>query len=998
MKKTFRKILVIGAGPVVIGQSSEFDYAAVQMINALKSENISVAVVNSNPTTVCTNKNMADSVYVEALNSETVKKIIEIEKPDGVLATVGGKMGLDVCLELAQNGYLDEHNTQLLGVQPEAIKKVRNAQALRDTLCDMGEPYQNADIVNDTDNAVEFAEKTGYPVSVKSAFTPDCEFIRCDTREQLVLHCPKCAENSLVNQIYIQKCVDDYKEIEFEIIRDCAGNCISISSAESIDPVGIHSGDSIVVVPAQTMTDAEQLKLRRAARKIVKNLAIEGSCLVRFALKGDGSEYAVLDVEPQMNRTTALISKVTGYPVAAVSAKIALGYKLYEIKNEITGKTTAASEPAIDYCGVKVPKWSFENFGESATRHLGDTMQSTGEALAIGTGFELSFMKAIRSINPKTESASLPKLRMKTDDEINTALVKSDDERIFVVYEAIKRNFDLSEIQKKTHIDMFFLKKLKNIADIENKLSDGIDEDLYAAAKSLGFLDSAICRITGEEKLEFSMNASYNTVDTCAAEYDVQRPYYYSSWDEDNEAQIYQKSHSSGKKKILVVGSGPASIGLGADRDYAAAECLKTLGEFGYETIMLNNNPLAVSTDFMSADTLYLDPITDEDVLNVAKTEKPYGAILPFGGGNAVRKSELLENAGVKIFGADAAMHRKLKNKIEFFDMLDALNIKHTNNRRVMVGTGFEVDVLTDGEDYLIPGILERIEKAQINPGDSISVYPTITANEIIKEKIVVYTEQIVKELKLKGLVNIQFVVFDNELYVTEASAVATRNVPFMSKATALPIIEFATRLMLGESIRDIGIGTGLYKTTDKYFVRVPVFSFESLEGTDVQLGSAMKSTGEVMGIAETFDEALLKALIASGTRIKRTGGVLVSVADTDKSASVALANDFLKQGFKIYATSNTAKLLNSNHVAANAVRKIHEGEPNTMTLITKNRLSYVVSTAQEGLRTNADEIKIRRTALLRRIPVLPSVETACAFAKCLEKNNVLDEIKVIKL
>ncbi len=998
MNSQFKKILVIGAGPVVIGQSSEFDYAGVQMCRALKDEGIETVVVNSNPITVSTDRTTADKVYIEPLNSETVKKIIEIEKPDGVLATVGGKTGLDICLELAQNGELDEHDTKLLGVQPEVLKKLRNAQALRDTLEEIGEPFLKADIVDDSESALEFSADAGYPVSIKPAFTPDCELIRCDSEQDILSRFSGCAEKSLVSQVYIQKCVDDYKEIEFEVIRDGAGNCISVASCESIDPVGISSGDSIVAVPAQTMTDTEQKKLRRAARKIVKFLKIEGSCLVRFALKSDGSEYTVISVEPQMNRTTALISKVTGYPVAAVSAKIALGKRLYEIKNDITGKLTAANEPAIDYCGVKVPKWSFENFGDTATRHLGETMQATGEALAVGTSFELSFMKAIRSVNPKTESAALPKLKMKSDEEIRNSLSVSDDERIFTVYEAIKRGFSLTEIKNATHIDMYFLSKLKNIADTENELSKGLNEDLYYKAKSLGFLDSTIKRITGEEELPFECTGSYNTVDTCAAEYDVEKPYYYSSHDEDNEAQIYQKSHPSSKKKILVVGSGPYSIGLGADRDYAAVECLKTLKNFGFDTVMLNNNPSAVSTDFAVADSLYLDPITDEDVMNVAKCEKPYGAVLPFGGGNAVRKSELLRFLGVRIFGADIEIHNKLKNKIEFFDMLDALNIKHTSSRRVMLGTGLEADVLTDGKDFLIPGICERIEKAQINPGDCVSVYPAISLNEKIKETLVEYTEKIIKELKYSGLVNIQFAVYDNELYVTSASVVATRNVPFMSKAASLPIIEFATRLMLGETLGDIGIGTGLYREASKHYVRVPVFSFESLEGTDIQLGSQMKSTGEVMGIADTFDEALLKALIASGMRIKRTGGVLITVADTDKPDSVKLADEFLKQGFKIYATSNTAKLLNSNHVAANAVRKIHEGKPNTMSLITENRLSYLVSTDEHGSGQNPDGVKIRRTALMRRIPVLPSVETAAAFAKCLGENSVLDEIKVSKL
>lgn len=998
MKQTFRKILVIGAGPVVIGQSSEFDYAGTQMCRTLKNEGIEVVVVNSNPATVMTDKQLVDKVYVEPLNGETVKKIIELEQPDGVLATAGGKTGLEICLELAQNGYLDEHHAVLLGAQPEVIKSVRNAQALQTMLRDAGEPFLPSDIVNSTEEAAEFAEKAGYPVCIKAAFSADAgAFICCSDKAALETAFSSCAEKSLVGQVLIQKFIGGYKEIEFACIRDAYDNCISVCSTENLDTVGIHSGDSVVVLPAQTLTDNEMSRLRRAARKIARYLQIAGSCLVRFALHPQTGDYIVLDVEPQLNRTTALISKVTGYPIAAVCAKIALGYKLFEIRNDITGVTTAANEPAIDYCAVRVPKWSFENF-DNAYRVLDDTMKSTGEAFAIGTGFELALLKAIRSINPKTEHLALPKLRLKSDEEIKEQLCVRDDERIFTVYEAVRRNMPLEEIHALTDIDNFFLSKFKNIADMEALIASDFTEEVYYRAKALGFLDSVIMKLADLEELPFSANASYNTVDTCAAEFDVQKPYFYSAWDEDNEAAMYLKAHPQKKKKILVVGSGPTSIGLGTDRDYAAFQALRTLSDFGYETVMLNNNPAANTTDFAAADKLYADPITEEDICHVAETEKPDGAILIFGGGNALRKSEALRKMGVQVYGADAEAHRMLKNKIEFFDILDSLNIRHTNNRRVLVGKGAQVDVLTDGEDFLIPGICEHIEKAQVHSGDSVSVYPSVTLTPAVKEEIVEFTGRLVRRLKIKGLLNLQFVVYDNEVYVTEASAVATRNIPFLTKATALPIIEFATRLMLGESLRDIGIGTGLYKEPQRSYVRVPVFSFEQLEGTDVQLGGEMKSTGEVMGVADTFEEALLKGFVASGMRIKRTGGVLVSVADSDKQASVDLADAFLKQDFKIYATSNTAKLLNANHVAANAVRKIHEGAPNTLTLILKNKLSYLVSTAESGPKQNSDDVRIRRTALLRRIPVLPSVEMATAFANCLAKNEVVEEIRVQSL
>jgi len=999
MNKNFRKILVIGAGPVVIGQSGEYDYAGTQMIRVLKQEGIQIVVVNSNPTTVMTDRGLADTVYIEPLNGETVKKIIEIEKPDGILATAGGKTGLEICLELSQNGYLDEHGTVLLGAQPEVIKSVRNAQALQTMLEDAKEPYLPTAIVSSETEAFTFAEEVGFPVSCKSAFSPEGgAFVRCNDVKELSACFESCADKSLVGQVMLEKCVEGYKEIAFACVRDACDNCISVCSSENIDTVGVHSGDSIVVLPAQTLTDAQTSKLRRAARKLARFLKIEGACLVRFAVHPETGKYIVLGVEPQLNRTTALISKITGYPIAAVCAKIALGYKLFEIKNEITGVTTAANEPAIDYCAVKVPKWSFENFGGNASRKLGETMQATGEAFAVGTSFELAFLKAIRSMNPKTEFIALPKLRLNTDGEIEELLHSRDNERIFAVYEAIKRGKSLAEIREITKIDMYYLSKLKNIADTELQLRAGYSEEAYLYAKSLGFLDSVIAKLCDVDVLDKTSHSSYNTIDTCAAEFDVQKPYFYSAWDEDNEAAMFLDAHPCEKKKILVVGAGPTSIGLGADRDYAAYQALRTLEDFGFETVMLNNNPAANTTDFSAADKLYVDPITEEDVVNVAATEHPDGSILVFGGGEALRKSDALQNMGVTVYGADSAVHKTLKNKIEFFDILDRLNIRHTGSRRVLIGKGVEVDVLTDGEDFLIPGIYEHIEKAQVHSGDSICVYPTVSLSEAVKEEVVDFTGKLVRELKVKGLLNIQFVVYDNEVYVTSASAVATRNIPFMSKATALPIVEFAVRLMLGESLRDIGVGTGLYKESEKYFVRVPVFSFESLEGTDVQLGSEMKSTGEVMGVADTFDEALLKGFIASGMRIKRTGGVLISVADTDKQASVALADAFLKQDFKIYATSNTAKLLNANHVASNAVRKIHEGEPNTLTLILKKRLSYLVSTAEQGPKVNGDDVRIRRTALLRRIPVLPSVETAAALAQCLTDNDIVEEIRVQKL
>lgn len=999
MNRSIQKVLVIGAGPVVVGQSSEFDLAAVQMCRALKAEGVTVVAVNSNPATVMTEHGVADIVYMEPLTGEAVKKIIAIEHPDAVLSTAGGRTGLEIGLELSQNGYLEEHGAVLLGAQPEVIKSVRSPQALQGMLERAAEPFLPSAVAASTEEAAAFAERVGYPVRIQSAFSAESpESAVCQTPDMLKAAFADCAARSLVGQALLQKCVDDYKEIELVVVRDADGNAVCVCSTESMDTVGVHSGDSVTVLPAQTLTDAELQKLRRVARKLTNYLQIVGVCLVRFALHPTNGSYFVLDVEPELDRVTAFISKATGYPIASVCAQVALGKRLYEIENPLTGVTSAANEPALDYCAVRVPKWSFESFGVNVDKRLGAAMKATGEAFAIGTGFELALMKAVRSTNPKSQHIGLPKLRLLTDEELTARLRTPDSERLFTLYEAVKRGYSQKELQTLTGIAPFFLSKLKNIADAESALAASLSEETYLRAKRLGFLDSVIAGICGEETLPFSARPTYNTVDTCAAEFDVRKPYFYSAWDEENEAAMFLEAHPQQKKKVLVVGAGPTSIGLGTDRDCAAFAALRTLRDFGCETVVLNNNPAANTTNLEAADKLYVDPITPEDVAAVCATEKPDGAILAFGGGAAVRCAQVLRDMGVAVYGPDDRSHALLKNKIAFFDLLDSLNIRHTALRRPLVGKGAQVDVLTDGRDFLIPGICEHIEKADVHSGDSISVYPSVTLSDADKAVIVEYTARIVAALQVRGLLNLQFVLYDNAVYVSAASDVATRNIPFLSKATALPIVEFATRLMLGESISDLGVGSGLYREPSRAFVRVPVFSFEQLAGTDVQLGGEMQSTGEVIGVGRTFDEALLKGFVASGMRIKRTGGVLISVADSDKPASAVLAAQFQKLGFKVYATSNTAKLLNANHVAANAVRKLHEGEPNTLTLILQNRLSYLVSTAQPQASKSGDEVRIRRTALLRRIPVLPSVETAGALARCLAESSAAEELHVERL
>lgn len=949
MRKAFKKVLVLGAGPIVIGRSSEWDFAAVQAVKALRKAGAQIVAVNSNPATVLTDTDMADAVYMEPVNGETVKKIIEAEHPDAVLSAVGGENAATVCAELQDSGVLEENGVTLLGVTSEQLSAAANLKI-------EGVKILHAVIAESAEEAARTASALGYPVSVQTAFTPEAPTaVRCADEEALLKAFPICAANSLVGQVAVQKCADGLKEIEIEVLRDHAGNTLAVGSAEHIEPVGIHSGDSIAVVPAQSVSSEMLSQMQEIACRVADFVGLAGGCNVRFA--ADERSVYVIGADLCACRTAALISKAAGYPIAYAATEIALGHTLSEIRFA----DTTADAPKADACAVKIPKWSFEHF-DHAVGKLGSTMQATGETFAVGRDFCEAFMKAIRSANPKTDSPALKDLTEKTDAELLNSLNDADNEHIYAVYEAVRRELPFAEIEAATGIDSFFLRELQKIADMETSLAEGLTDELYQSAKRLGFTDA---RITALSKT--AVSAADETV-------------------------------SGAAQKVLVLGSGAAAIGLGADRDYAAVHCLKTLSAKGFETVFVNNNPAAVALCPDMAEKMYIEPMTEEDIRRVVLKEKPTAAILPFGGGNAVRKSELLRSLGVQILGADANTHETLKNKLAVYDLLDELSIRHITDKRALVGKGIEVDVLSDGEDFLIPGICEHIEKAKIHSGDTVSVYPSVTLSDAVKNTVVEYAAKLVRALKCRGLLNLQFVLYDNEIYVTAASVVATRNIPFLTKATRLPIIEIATRCMLGEPLSDIGYGTGLYKESEKFHVRVPVFSFDKLLGADLQIGGEMKSTGEVMGIGDTFSEAFLKALIAADMRIKRTGGVLVTVNDSDKSESVGLAEGFMRQGFKIYATSNTANLLNINHVAANTVRKLHEGEPNTMTLIVKNKLSYLVSSAQDAKISAGDDVKIRRAAMLRRIPVFTSVDMAKAVCDCLAENSAAQALPVTKL
>lgn len=980
----YKKILVLGAGPVKIGQSLEFDYSALQVCRALKEEGIEVIFANSTPSALATDKYFADKVYIEPLNIESVKKILEKERPNALFAASGGDDGLELSLELAQNGYLDETDTKLLGVDPDVIRSVKNRHSFTDALLEMGEPSVDALVVNSAEEACDFADSIGYPVIVRPAYTPDRESAEfCYTRERLFEKAEKSLEASIVSQVLIEKCIAGWKEIEFEVVRDRKDNCISVSSVEGVDPVGIHTGDSIVVIPAQTLTDSEFTRLRRAARKIVSRFGVEGNCNVQFALSPDGKDYVVTGVDPRVSCTSSLVSKATGYRIAYVSAKIALGKTLFEIKNDVTGCTTACSEPAVDYCAVKFPKWSFDSFSD-ANRHLGTMMQATGECLTVGTGFELAFMKAVRSVN-KNHLPRLEQLENISNEELAAVIETADDRRIFAVYEALYRDIPIDRIYSVTKIDKWFLHKLKNIADTERMLRSDKSIEAYEYAKNIGFTDHAIEQITGEAPAH-TLDAVYNSIDTCSAEFDAEKPYFYSVYGADNEAQLYLDRHKKSKKRVLIVGSGPSVAGRSGDNDYCTVHCINTLKSMGFEVAVLNNNPASVTTDYNIADRVYLDPLCTEDIINVIKTEKSDYAVLMFGGEEAFKCSDIIKEYGVRILGPDFEFYRKITNKIELFDILDYINVKHTNSQKAFVGTCFEAYVISDGEDHFVPAVCEHIEKAHINSGDSISVTPAVSLDEIIRAELEEYIRRIVSEISFKGMLDLQFVVFDNNLYVTKASVTDTALIPFITKASGCDLVSAAVSCMAGKKIRDINI-----KKSNKFFVRVPVFSFEKLKGADMLLGERAKSTGDVMGVGDTFDNALLKGMIASGTRIKRTGAVLVSVSESDKSDAVKMAEEFLSHGFRIYAVGDTAKLLNSNHIAASTVGG---GSADIIQMINSNKFSYVVSTL-ENERGDEQNLTIRRAALMKRVPVFTSVRSAYAFSRALANNNIMEETEV---
>ncbi len=1063
-RNDIHKVLVIGSGPIIIGQAAEFDYAGTQACQALKEEGIEVVLVNSNPATIMTDTNIADKVYIEPLKAEVVKNIILKEKPDSILPTLGGQTGLNLAMELAESGFLEAQGVKLLGTATEAIKMAEDRQDFKDTMERIGEPCIASKVVTTIEDAVAFAKEIEYPVIVRPAYTlGGTGGGIVNNEEELKETGGHGLRLSRVHQVLIEKCIAGWKEIEYEVMRDSKGNVITVCNMENIDPVGVHTGDSIVVAPSQTLADKEYQMLRTSALKIISALGIQGGCNVQYALHPTSFEYAVIEVNPRVSRSSALASKATGYPIAKVASKIAIGYGLDEIKNAVTGKTYACFEPTLDYVVVKIPKWPFDKFVR-AKRTLGTQMKATGEVMSISSSFEAALMKAIRSLELGIFTLEQDIYKKLEGNELVRKLSDINDERIFVIAEAIRRSVTLEEIHEITKIDYFFLCKIKELVLMEEKLKSytpgQLTGDILRKAKKMGFTDRVIAKLTGTTKENITnlrkqqgIMAAYKMVDTCAAEFEAATPYYYSTY--DNNSEVKQSS----REKVLVLGSGPIRIGQGIEFDYCSVHSVWALKEMGYETIIANNNPETVSTDFDTADKLYFEPLTPEDVENIVEAENPKGAIVQFGGQTAIKLTKALDEMGVRIFGTepenvDAAEDREKFDKIlektgiprpqgkTIFTLEEALAAANElgypvlvrpsyvlggqgmeiafNDRDVaefmeiinrtvqehpilvdkyMMGKEIEVDAICDGENILIPGIMEHLERAGVHSGDSISVYPTQTVSDKIKKVIVDYTERLAKALNVIGLVNIQYVVYNNEVYVIEVNPRSSRTVPYISKVTGIPMVNLATRCMMGMKLGDFRFGTGLYKEPEYVSVKVPVFSFEKLHDVDISLGPEMKSTGEVLGIADNFPEALYKGIIASGIRLPQKGdGILMTVRDTDKPELVGIAEEFEKLGFTLYATGKTAHMLNHNGIATNAVKKLDEGSPNILDLIQSGKLGMIINTPTKGRKPDRDGFKIRRKAVEMSIPCLTSLDTASAIIRCLKLGKTEGQLEVLNL
>ena len=1059
--KEIKKVLVIGSGPIIIGQAAEFDYAGTQACVELKKEGLEVVLVNSNPATIMTDKNMADKIYIEPLTVKTVKKIIEKEKPDSILPNLGGQTGLNIAMELEEQGFLKENNVRLLGTSSEGIKNAEDRQAFKDMMESINEPCVASKVVNTVEDAVNFSREIGLPVIVRPAYTlGGTGGGIAYTEEQLREISSNGLHLSRVCQVLIEKCISGWKEIEYEVIRDSKGNCITVCNMENINPVGVHTGDSIVVAPSQTLADREYQMLRTSAIKIISALKIEGGCNVQFALNPNSFEYAVIEVNPRVSRSSALASKATGYPIAKVAAKIAIGYTLDEIKNAVTGKTYACFEPVLDYVVVKIPKWPFNKF-LTASRELGTQMKATGEVMAIAQTLEAGLMKAIRSLEENVDSLILPKFASYSDEQIRAELKNVNNETLWVIAENLRRGMTIKQINEATTIDTFFISKINNLVKIEEELkTNNLSIDLLKKAKKYGYTDVVISKLTKvpvEEikkmRKENNIVATFKMVDTCAAEFDAETPYYYSSYDEENEA-----CRKTNKKKVVVLGSGPIRIGQGIEFDYCSVHSVWSLKKKGYETIIVNNNPETVSTDFDIADKLYFEPLTPEDVENIIDVEKPYGAIVQFGGQSAIKLTRALKDMGVKILGTkeedmdraedrelfDEALNNcgilrpkgstvytveeaiKVAHELEYpvlvrpsyvlggqgmaiaYDDAEITEFINEINKTVqehpilvdkyMLGKELEVDSICDGEDILIPGIMEHLERAGVHSGDSISVYPTQNISEEHCKKIIEYTEKIAKELNVIGVLNIQFIICKGEVYIIEVNPRSSRTVPYISKVTNLPVIDIATRVILGEKLKDMEYGTGLYRRSEHIAIKMPVFSFEKIKNADTSLGPEMKSTGEVLGVSKNFSDAIVKAFIATGINIPKSGNVLITVRDKDKDEMLPLAKKLYNKGFNIYATKGTATLLKNNGMDVHIVEKIWEGAESIPNLLQLGKINFIINTPTRGKESNRDGFKIRRLAAESKVPCFTSLDTANALYDAIEDTKSEEELDIVDI
>ena len=1051
-----KKVLVIGSGPIVIGQAAEFDYAGTQACRSLKEEGIEVVLLNSNPATIMTDKDIADKVYIEPLTVEVVEQLILKEKPDSVLPTLGGQAGLNLAMELEDRGFLREHNVRLIGTTSETIKKAEDRLEFKKTMEKIGEPIAASLVVENVEDGIAFTNTIGYPVVLRPAYTLGGSGGGiAHNEEELVEILQNGLRLSRVGQVLVERCIAGWKEIEYEVMRDSNGNCITVCNMENIDPVGVHTGDSVVVAPSQTLCDHEYQMLRTSALKIITELGIEGGCNVQFALNPDSFEYAVIEVNPRVSRSSALASKATGYPIAKIAAKIAVGYGLDELTNAVTGKTVACFEPTLDYIVVKFPRWPFDKF-VYADKSLGTQMKATGEIMSISNSFEGAMMKAVRSIEMKVDSLSMPLIAKLSDEEVIDKVKQCDYERIFSICEALRRGImTVDEIHEITLIDEWFLEGFKRITEMEHALeqAEELTPELYLAAKKFGFTDKLITLLSGKSCEKVHRLPVYKTVDTCAAEFEAETPYYYSTYDEETEVKP-----STGKKKVMVLGSGPIRIGQGVEFDYCSVHSVWALKELGCETVIVNNNPETVSTDFDTADRLYFEPLTPEDITGIVAAEKPDAAIVQFGGQTAINLAEHVASLGVPILGTpawsiDAAEDREkfdvILNKTGIpraagdtvFTEEEAVEVAERLGYPVLVrpsyvlggqgmeiafteadireymriitrtkvenpilidkylmGREIEVDAICDGEDILIPGIMEHMERAGIHSGDSISVYPPITIEERHKKTILEYTKKLSKELAVVGLVNIQFVLYNDEIYVIEVNPRSSRTIPYISKITGVPMVDLATRCMFGEKLKDMGYGTELYPESEYYAVKVPVFSFQKLRDLDTQLGPEMKSTGEVLGVSKSFREALLKGMMGAGFELKKHGKVAMAVRDSDKQEMVNIGERFADLGFELYATSGTANVLNRHMVATNSVRHEDEPSPNLIDLISSGEIDYVIATSVKSRHPELAAVRVRRCTVEHAIPCLTAVDTASALLRCLEGDTRIESCELVDI